>query len=98
MKKKIDQEVIRKAVRKYVEKNTPLPGGKCHCGGDLVKRAREYCMNGCYAGEFYYGLPHCKTCGRVYRYCDEKIDTEGEEEIMKVLEEFIKILNEPITL
>jgi hypothetical protein len=74
-----EAEKINTALAKMIEDNTSLPGNKCHCGGQVTRKVSSY-----FRGRFYYRLPECESCHRIYFLaCDAP--TTGELEFMEIL-------------
>jgi len=79
------KELVREAVRIFDEDHTPLSGNKCHCGGDVCKEVVGLAFE-----KFFYSLPKCVKCGRMYLNV-HSVTTYGEEE-------FLKALSTPMTI
>jgi len=79
------RNAIRALASDFEKKHTPLPGNKCYCGGDIFRD-----VAGLSLGKFFYGLPKCVSCGRMYLHANSA-PTRGEKE-------FIEILSVPMTI
>jgi hypothetical protein len=80
------EDAIR-AASDFEKKHTPLPGNICYCGGLVVRKADTLDL---VRGKFYYGLPQCIKCNRMYLNAHDA-PTCGEEE-------FIEIIFQPMTI
>jgi hypothetical protein len=79
------KDAMRVAASDFEKKHTPLPGNKCHCGGDIFRP-----VAGLAFGKFFYSLPRCASCGRMYLHANYA-PTRGEKE-------FLEILSMPMTI
>lgn len=79
------KELLKEARDNFEKEHTPLPGNKCHCGGNIFKDVTGFAF-----GKFLYSLPKCAKCGRLYLNA-HSVSTRGENE-------FLENLSVPMTI
>lgn len=76
---------LMKLAGDFDRKHKPLPGNKCYCGGDVVRK-----VTGWFNGRFFYDVPRCIKCDRTYLHA-HNVPTCGERE-------FLEALSAPMTI